>query len=1668
MTPMGPRPAPPSDEVLARVHELGQAGLILQAYRAAVSHAPLRDWTGSEGRLLAAQIAQDVGAPGLARAIVRLGRRETPGDPMLLARRVEDLADEGRPLAALDLLEAREGQVVATDEGRAYLGIVRALLLARFRDFDRAHRFLEEAARARPDHPSLGVSRAWVLTLEDRFEEAAAQIQEVLSACPTLIQAIDLLARLHQARGLDEEAARVLEKAVGRLESARLAFHLAAIRSEQGDFDGLERTLERYEALSPLLEKGERRRLAAFRADIAWARGDYRAAAELAEASRSPFHLALAARLKDSPPAGKRVLLPVGFVRQHHLTCVPATLATIADYWEMPAEHLKIAEEICYNGTTAQAERAWAESHGWIAREFTVSWDSARALLDRGVPFTLSTRRGLVGHLQAVIGCDPMRGTLFLRDSNVRHHLEVIAGPFLEDQAAAGPRGMALVPSPRGDLLKGLELPDAPLHDRLFRLESALRRFDREQALPELQALESEAPEHRLALLARFSLAAFDGDPAARLAALERWIRLFPGDGAIRLRHLDCLEGLGREEEMRDRLRDLLNLNPADAALCLRLGRWLGRDARNRENALRWIRLAERMEPAEPGTYLALGEVTSRVDGQDRALEYYRLAACLGDRDEGMASSYFACARLARRTEEALAFLEERLRRLGALSPAPAVTLARALIALDRDARGLEVLESALDLHRDDGQLLLIAAQAMQEYGRTEAARILLERARGKCPEAAFETHRGRLALLQGDREGAREVWERLVARDPLSMEGHAALARLIGAAAGPHAVLRHLAEAAARAPRHPGLKRLELDWARNCRPDRMEGLARTLVEISPDDAGARFEWCDALENQCREAEAIEQARAALAIAPGFPQAMVVLGRLLALAGREDDARRLLRRALGISPDLPDAIHLLVFNVAETVEERRSALSELSDTFLATPGSGEGLRTMLAVAEEVWTPDELRNFTDRILEARPDFPAVWSASFRQLLARGERTEALAAAGEAAKRFPLCPGSWFDLAQACDAAGDRGGEMEALRRALQIRPAWRQAIRALARALLQEGRREEALAELRREFPTELPDPGHEAEAGSILWSAGLREEGLERLRRFLRLVPRDEGAWKLLAEQSAELKQGQGAEGLAREMVTERPDDPAAWLALAVALRNSGQIPRALDAIWKVQEIDPHDLRAHDLGVEILVQAGLFDQALAACRPDAWGDSPPLALRGRRAWVLWKQGEREAAVREMRDLLGRHPSYAWGWAHLTLWSLQRDDPEDYATAAQRWVWLDPRNSFALIHRGQSLLRQGRREEGKASLRRSMQLAPHLEEPASHLFQAEIEDGDLEAAESLIRATEKVSPDDLTLARRTRLSCARGDTASAVEAVDALCRLPSIDWPRLTYALGALLAAHLEPQVLSSLQGALHAPAPSPCVPVAWINLTLRRKEDYPRCLEGLRGLSPSTGAWPVGASHLLEKLSQLGAWGHLGHFVAEHRTELLARNETWLAVLSCLIRRGYYRAARDWAADWESRGEMPAEAYWMVSLAFRACLEGATAARVTRRAVEELRLSHESLRAWSLFDRTMQGEAIDEATIAGIEKGTLKAPDAFLVGLARALRAVGGDSGEIPQGGFGRARRFLRAAEKRYPRYPADPLCSRARKQALGRLAAARGRWLAVLWRRWRPLGRKS
>jgi tetratricopeptide (TPR) repeat protein len=345
-----------STQQLDEILDLYHRGQMLRAWDVARTLGPLKEWRGA-ARVMAGRLAMNLGAPTLGRALHRLAHREEPGDPTALYYCALAIFERRGPLPTWELLCAHGELPDAPAKTRADWFALHASVLSFFRDFETAERWLARADELAPDRPWLLVERASLMEREDRYADALAAAQRALEVHPWYRPAVQAQAHLLQLLDRDHEALEFLRAATAQIESGPVTTQLAALEQELRLYEDSRRSWDRVVELSPLAEKDFVKWLAARRSDAAYYCGDYAAAADLAEQSEGPFHKDVAKRLRENWGAGKRVILPVPFVRQHHMTCAPATLSAIARAWSKPAEHLEIVEAICYDATPAHSER---------------------------------------------------------------------------------------------------------------------------------------------------------------------------------------------------------------------------------------------------------------------------------------------------------------------------------------------------------------------------------------------------------------------------------------------------------------------------------------------------------------------------------------------------------------------------------------------------------------------------------------------------------------------------------------------------------------------------------------------------------------------------------------------------------------------------------------------------------------------------------------------------------------------------------------------------------------------------------------------------------------------------------------------------------------------------------------------------------------------------------------------------------------------------------------------------------------------------------------------------------------------------------------------------------------------------------------------------------------
>ena len=476
------------------------------------------------------------------------------------------------------------------------------------------------------------------------------------------------------------------------------------------------------------------------------------------------------------------------------MTCAPPRCRRSAASGRNRPSTSKSPRRFCYHGSSACNERRWAEEHGWTAREFTVTEAAATALVDRGVPFTFNTVDLGGGHLQAVIGYDGRRGTLWIRDPFWRNAQEAIADKILEQYQAWGPRGMAMVPAEQRQRLDGLELPDAALWDRLHAMDLALERHCREEAAAICEDLAAAGDGSRLNWEARLRLACYDVNASERLAAVVELQKRFPDDRCLQLERLTCLRDLARARSDWRFTRSCARRGRPTPSSCSNTprnsaatrgaaakrsdccgGQFAG--ARGRRQLLH-----PRPRPLEP----------TQIRRGDGLVSFRRLHERQGG---GFRQRVLRRRAVVQADRRGAGFPSRPLRAVRQEVGISARTLVNAYMQCDRSGEALAVLEEAMRLRPEDGPLRLFAADA----GWPRAARrtcpappTLLAEAKGVSPRGDWLRMAARLADRQGRRDEALASRRELLEIQPLASDALRARAQLLaetqGTAAAPGA----------------------------------------------------------------------------------------------------------------------------------------------------------------------------------------------------------------------------------------------------------------------------------------------------------------------------------------------------------------------------------------------------------------------------------------------------------------------------------------------------------------------------------------------------------------------------------------------------------------------------------------------------------------------------------------------------------------------------------------------------------------------------------------------------------------------------------------------------------------------------------------------------------------
>ncbi|MHC4615021.1 MAG: tetratricopeptide repeat protein [Planctomycetota bacterium] len=1445
----------------------------------------------------------------------------------------------------------------------------------------------------------------------------------------------------------------LLEDAAANLESYLVCYQLGQTLVERGDYQRAREVFDRVVELAPLADREILNALRASRSEVAYLCGDLAQAADLAAAvEHSLFHVTVAARLRDEQRPATRRALPVGFVRQHHMTCAPATLSAVAAYWSQPVDHLELAEAICYDGTSNYSERQWARDRGWVSREFTVTFESTKALIDRGVPFTLTTVHPGSAHLQAVIGYDQKLGSLLLRDPFNRRFGELLDEALLKQCRATGPRGHALVPAAEGGCLDGLELPDSDLYDRYHELQHALAEHRRRDAATIQAELSAAAPNHRLTCFAALSIARYDSNPVLGLESVERLLTLVPEDPVLLLLKLQYLDELGRRAERWEIYERVTASADCPGVFRQHYGREIAADHSQ-------VGCAERMleraltSGADVGEslYMMATICCQRLDDA-WGLELFRLAACVDDKNEQFVQTYFAACRHARLEDEALRMLEQRFEMFGARSSRPAISLSWALDQVDRTVESMQALDAGISRRPDDGLLMLHAARVMGNVGEVRRAEELLARAENRSPRQAWLRTAAQLAFRGGQFEQALSYWREVLAIEPLAVDAHGQVATLLADTGGRDAAIRYLENALERFPHFQPLHHALLEWLPRDDADAVEEVIRRLIAGDPSDAWAWRELVCHLASHRRHDEAFEALAEAERLDPNCVAYWTIRGDLCARSGRFEDARSAYRRALEIDVDNPPAVAGLLA-LAEDRAERRSMLDDVGSRLQQHLVDGSAVHVFAGHASETVDDAELIRRLEGLHDTHPQVWSTWSALADALVDANRLDDALSVAAEAVDRFPFIPRLAFDLSRVQRARGNTQGEIVALERALRVNPDYTPVVCELASVLNRLGEIQQARRTLERGVRHRPQEAGLRIALAEQYHKLGDDERARRELHAALEHDPHQHEAWELLMALTAEDPDANRRMiDLARRLAKARAGSVECLLTLARVLRDEAHRAERLDVIESCERLDPHHVETKLFKASVLAEAGRYDEALAVCETPI-RQSVPVAFRVRAARIEAQRGNLPRGLERMQQLLSEEPHHYEAWSCVADWSEQMGDVETARSAAEQMMRLMPQHAPSLVYLADVLIKIGELDQARALLTRALALQPDYEYAGFALFRIMAQAEEWDDATRLIDQLGLHFRCASLLAARIEIAVGRNDQDAALAWLWELCRATEPDAGQaLSAGVELFLDANWVTPLEVTLRTALDKKHARPEVAFWWVRVAAPRLKFRRACRAASRFKDPYL-------RHALRAVLASAAdmrpeRALVKRFVRQAHDELHQDHELFTQVAAVYLAIGAHANAARWIRAWRDRvGMSPADYAHIVMTEFFVGDE----AGATQAAEVALQLPHDDALPWlELWHGLLEALAGDSTTgravLARTNRDTIGPYLEAVAGLLDVLCRV--ETVEPVT-----LRREVGALRARYPALRFEPELRRAYRRTVSRAAAAQGSKVAMVWK---------
>ncbi|HJT19703.1 MAG TPA: tetratricopeptide repeat protein [Nitrospira sp.] len=582
--------------------------------------------------------------------------------------------------------------------------------------------------------------------------------------------------------------------------------------------------------------------------------------------------------------------------------------------------------------------------------------------------------------------------------------------------------------------------------------------------------------------------------------------------------------------------------------------------------------------------------------------------------------------------------------------PDVAVLLATLYAQQQRYREAEAVLRRAVDAHPRDMDLLNNLNNVFMQAKDMAGAEAVVRRMIDVEPKQ-FE-HRIRLARLfdaRGDYVTAESLLREAVALDQDSEERHLLLAEFLSARKNVQAAERVLLDAVDRLPHATKIQfGLAALYGRSGQAAKArERYAALIREYKDKPAGleAKIKVAEMDLAEGKQAEAEREVEEVLKDNPRSSEGLILSGKMALSRRNGKQAVQAFRTVLHDQPELA-TVQFLLGQAYLLTGEYTLARESFERAVALYPGQVDARRSLAALETQSGRPGQARARLEDLLKQRPDDVAALD----MLMNLDLMTKDWAAADKTLSRLRAASGdsSTVRLAEGrlYEAQGQTERAVAAYERATTLAPNDPEPLLSLVRLEIAHGRSARAMSRLETMLSADASHLYGHALLGEILAMTGQQEEATAHFRDATRVNPQWITPWIDWAGLHLTRKEPDLAIQVIRSGLAVIPESEELQMLLASAYSEQGRTDSAMAAYEAALRLNPRNLlAANNLAVLLVEYKGdqsSLQKAFALSR-DFEKDAPHALFLDTLAWVRFKMGQQEEALRLLKHAIAKSP-----------------------------------------------------------------------------------------------------------------------------------------------------------------------------------------------------------------------------------------------------------------------------------------------------------------------------------------------------------------------------------------------------------------------------------------